>query len=290
MKRSVLVTGASSGIGLATAQLLAAEGFQVFAGVRKIPAESGPLHHVVLDVTSPDSIAAAVREIDSQLGGEGLVALVNNAGIADVNPLEFTPMARFRGDLEVDVFGVVAVTQAFLPLIHQARGRIVNIGSVGGLITIPFGSSLCASKHAIEAISDALRLELWSAGIHVILIQPASIDSGSAEKLAAQVERNIAALPPEGRRRYAAMMRVFIKATLAAETGGSPPSLVAEAVRDTLLADHPPIRRLVGKHGYILNFLARFIPSSLRDALLRRMLLGNPGFASQAVNSSRAAS
>ncbi len=284
MQRSVLVTGASSGIGLATAQHLAVEGFRVFAGVRKIPAASADFSYVLLDVTSPDSIAAAVREIEFQLGGEGLFALVNNAGIADVRPLEFTPMEHFHGDLEVDVFGVVAVTQAFLPLIHQARGRIVNIGSVGGLITIPFGSSLCASKHAIEAISDAFRLELWSAGIHVILIQPASINSGSAEKLAAQVERNIEALPPEGRRRYAAMMRIFIKATLAIESGGSPSSVVAESVCEALLSDHPPIRRLAGKHGYILNFIARFIPSSLRDALLRRLLLGNPAFASQPVN------
>ena len=285
MQRSVLVTGASSGIGLATAEHLAAEGFRVFAGVRKIPSAPVDYTHVLLDVTSPDSIAAAVREIESQLNGEGLHALINNAGIADVRPLEFTPMGHFRGDLEVDVFGVVAVTQAFLPLLHKARGRIVNIGSVGGLITIPFGSSLCASKHAIEAISDAFRLELWSAGLHVILIQPASINSGSAEKLAAQVERNIEALPPEGRRRHAALMRIFIKATLAAESGGSPPSVVAEAVCEALLSDHPPIRRLVGKHGYLLNFLARFLPSSVRDALLRKLLLGNPVFASQPVDS-----
>jgi NAD(P)-dependent dehydrogenase (short-subunit alcohol dehydrogenase family) len=282
MQRSVLVTGASSGIGLATARMLAAAGYRVFAGVRRPP--SGPpianLQFVTLDVTSPDSIAAAREEITAALGADGLFALVNNAGIADTRPLEFTPLEKFRAVLEVDLFGVVAVTQAFLPLIHKARGRIVNIGSVGGMITIPFGASLCASKHAIEAISDALRLELHPAGIFVTLIQPASINSGSAEKLATAVEPTIAALPPEGQRRYGDLLRRFMRATLAEETAGSPPEVVATAVLTALRAGRPPIRRLAGKRGHLLRFLARRVPDRWRDALLRRLLLGDPAFGS----------
>lgn len=282
MQRSVLVTGASSGIGLATAKMLADAGFRVFAGVRKLPpgASSANLHPVLLDVTSADSIAAARREIESHLDGAGLFALVNNAGIADTRPLEFTPLEKFRAVLEVDLFGVVATTQAFLPLIHKGRGRIVNIGSVGGMITIPFGASLCASKHAIEAISDALRLELHSAGIFVTLIQPASINSGSAEKLAAAVEPTINELPPEGQRRYGDLLRRFMRATLAEETAGSPPEVVAAAVLAALRAARPPIRRLAGKRGHLLAFLARLVPDRWRDALLRRLLLGNPAFGS----------
>ncbi len=259
---------------------------QVFAGVRKLsdPAQksdgSATLHEVILDVAQEESVAAAREEITTRLHGAGLFAIVNNAGIGDIMPLEFTPMERFRQVVEVDVFGVVAVTQAFLPLVHQARGRIVNIGSVGGMLTIPFGSSLTASKHAIESISDALRLELYAAGIHVTCIQPASINSGSAEKLAAQTEKTIAALPAEGRRRYADAMRGFVKVMLKSETNGSSPDVVARAVLDTLQMEKPPARRLAGKDGRLMKFLARGLPDSWRDALFRRLFLGNPAFGS----------
>lgn len=276
MSHSVLVTGASSGIGLATARLLAESGHRVFAGVRKLSSAPAPgVTEVILDVTRPDSLAAARRAIEPQLGGAGLDALVNNAGIGDIAPLEFTPLAHFRQVFDVNVFGVVAVTQEFLPLLHRARGRIVNIGSIGGIITIPFGAALTASKHAIEAVSDSLRLELHTSGIFVTCLQPASINSGSAEKLAAQVEDTIAALPPEGRSRYAAQLRAFTQKMLESETHGSPPEAVAKAVLTTLAAKRPPARKLVGKGGHLLKILARDLPDTARDALLRKLLL-NP--------------
>lgn len=254
----------------------------MFAGFpkRKGRNENPTLSEIVLDVTNPESIHAAREEIGHQLDGAGLSAVVNNAGIGDIMPLEFTPMERFRRVIEVDVFGVVAVTQSFLPLLHKGKGRIVNIGSVGGMVTIPFGSSLTASKHAIESISDALRLELYAAGIHVTCIQPASINSGSAEKLAAQTETTIAALPPEGRRRYGDQLRGFVKVMLKSETDGSPPEVVAQAVLEVLRADRPPARRLVGKDRHLMKFLARGLPDSVRDMLFRRLFLGNPGFGS----------
>jgi len=283
---AVLVTGASTGIGLATARLLAESGMRVFAGVRRLVAT--PLPHdknvpreVLLDVTEPASISSARREIESLLSGAGLAAIVNNAGIGDICPLEFTPVERFKRVFEVNVFGVVAVTQAFLPLLHRNRGRIVNIGSVGGMLTIPFGSSLTASKHAIESLSDALRLELHAAGIHVTCIQPASINSGSAEKLAAQTELTIASLPPDGQRRYGDVLREFVKIMLKEETGGSPPEVVARAVLEVLRAKKPPARKTVGKGRQLIKFLARAVPDSTRDAILRRLFLGNPGFGSK---------
>ncbi len=279
----VLVTGASSGIGLATARLLSRSGMQVFAGVRRLSGTpkteaTAMLHEIVLDVTKPDSVFAARSEIEARLNGGGLFAVVNNAGMGDIVPLEFAPMERLRRIFEVNVFGLLAVTQAFLPLLHRGKGRIVNIGSVGGMVTIPFGSPLTASKHAVESISDALRLELHAAGIPVTCIQPASINSGAAEKLAAEVEATIASLPPEGRRRYGDPLRGFVKAMLKAETGGSPPGVVAEAVLKVLRAKKPPARRLAGKHGGRMKFLARGIPDSCRDALFRRLFLGNPAF------------
>lgn len=273
--QSVLVTGASSGIGLATAQLLSQSGFRVFAGVRRF-SDGRDFEEVLLDVTKPESVAEALAEIESKPGG--LFALVNNAGVGDIIPLEHTPLERFKAVFDVNVHGVVAVTQAFLPLLRASGGRIVNIGSIGGMITIPFGSSLCATKHAIEAVSDAMRLELYSSGIHVSLIQPASINSGSAEKLAATMEQTIASLPAEGRARYEGMLRSFNKKMLAQETAGSPPSVVAGAVLDALRAKSPPARRIVGKDGKLLHRLARSMPDFVRDRLFLRFLLGNPKF------------
>ncbi|HRJ70692.1 MAG TPA: SDR family oxidoreductase, partial [Terrimicrobiaceae bacterium] len=278
MARAVLVTGASSGIGRATAHVLAGSGYRVFAGMRSVPDDPPQegICPVVLDVTDPASIAEACRTLAARLEGQGLFALVNNAGIGDTRPLEFTPMDAFRKVFEVDVFGVLAVTQAFLPLIHRGRGRIITIGSVGGMITIPFGGALCASKHAVEAVSDALRLELWEAGIPVTLIQPASINSGAAEKLASQTGAVIAGLPPEGRRRYADALRHFMKVTLRKEAQGSPPEAVAEVVLRVLRAGRPPARILAGKDGRRIRFLARWMPVPWRDAVLRKILLGGP--------------
>lgn len=280
---AVLVTGASSGIGLATARRLSESGYRVFAGVRRPSGrENGEtFREIALDVSDAASIRSAVTELETNLAGDGLAAVVNNAGIAHVGPIEFTPIEKFRQVFEVNVFGMVAVTQAVLPLLHQGRGRIINIGSIGGMITIPFGATLCASKHAVEAISDAMRLELAPAGIQVTCLQPASINSGSAEKLAAQNENTIAELPPEGRRRYADHLRRFMKVTLASETHGSPPEVVAEAVIQTLQAAKPPARRLVGKDGALLKFAARAMPDAVRDRLFRKIFFNGARFGSE---------
>ncbi|GAT34049.1 short-chain dehydrogenase [Terrimicrobium sacchariphilum] len=279
---AILVTGASSGIGLATAQLLSKSGYRVFAGVRTLSDRSiqENLSEIELDVSDEASIRAAVQKMEHELEGAGLAGLINNAGIADVAPIEFHPVRNFRAVFEVNVFGLVAVTQAFLPLLHRAQGRIVNMGSIGGLITIPFGATLCASKHAVEAISDCMRLELYPAGIHVTCLQPASINSGSAEKLAAKNEQTIASLSPEGQRRYADMLRRFMKVTMESETKGSPPSLVAHAVLDVLRSEAPPARKLVGKDHLLLKLAAKALPDSIRDRLFRRLFFGSPSFGS----------
>lgn len=280
MRKNVLVTGASSGIGLATARTLAAAGFRVFAGARRPPEKSDGLRSVLLDVTKTDSIEAAFAEIESALQGEPLHALVNNAGIGDLRPLECTPLEHIRGVFDVNVFGVIAVTQTFLPLLRRGPGRIVNIGSIGGLFGLPFAASLCASKHAVEALSDAMRLELWSSGLRVILLEPASINSGAAEKIAVQTEKTLSEFPPSSMARYGGLMRHAAGVMLESETHGSPPDLVAQAVLESLESDDPPARRVVGKDGSLLNFVARFTPTWLRDRLLRKKFLGDPDFGS----------
>ena len=272
---TVLVTGASSGIGKATAAVLADAGMRVFAGVRRFSNDRPGvrIQEILLDVTSPESIASAVAEIQALTDGEGLGALVNNAGIGVISPAEFTSTERMRQVFEVNVFGLLAVTRAFLPLVHKSCGAIVNIGSIGGMITMPFGVALCASKHSVEAVSDALRMELRASGIRVSLIQPASINSGAAEKLAAETGATIAALPQDGLERYGSLLSGFTKRMLAEENSGSPPEVVARAVLENLKNPSPPARRVVGKHARLLWFLSRCAPAALRERVLRTMFL-----------------
>src|SRR5512139_2964504 len=178
----VLVTGSSRGLGRDMALHLVRNGFQVLAGVRsaadgqQLAAEAGTaLHPVLLDVSDPSSIAAAAAQVAGHTGDAGLAGLVNNAGIASFGPLEQEPMARFEQIFRVNVFGVQALTQALLPLVRRARGRVVNISSGNGKLSFPFAGPYSASKFALEALSDALRVELTPWGIHVVVVEPGAM-------------------------------------------------------------------------------------------------------------------
>ncbi|MEX0791398.1 MAG: SDR family NAD(P)-dependent oxidoreductase, partial [Actinomycetota bacterium] len=168
---AVVITGASTGIGRATAPRLAAIGFRVFAGVRKqadadsLKQEAPAVTPLILDVTDEHSIAEAATAVKAAVGANGLAGLVNNAGITVPGPLEFLPAEDLRRQFEVNVIGPIAVTQAFMPLLRAGKGRIVNVGSIGGRVSTPFLGAYSASKFAIEAISDALRVELRPWGI-----------------------------------------------------------------------------------------------------------------------------
>jgi len=273
--KTVLVTGASSGIGEATALRMARAGWRVFAGVRNVERfalkEPG-LVPVELDVAKEESIAAAHAEIVTALNGAGLDALVNNAGIGQVLPMEYTTPEDLRRIFSINVFGLLAVTQAFLPELRQARGRIVNLSSIGALITIPFGGTLCATKHCVEAFSDAMRMEFLPEGIEVIAIRPAAIHSPAADKLAAEGEKTIAALPTEGQARYAGLLRHFLAKMLEDENAGSPPDVVAEVIEKALTVAKPEAHYLAGKHAHILGFLGRWLPDRVRDQVLLRKL------------------
>src|ERR1041385_2642776 len=162
----VVVTGASKGIGRATALLLDKHGFNVFAGVRS-PADgqalqkeaSSNLRVIRIDVADDEQIKAAAQEVAEVVGTAGLAGLVNNAGIAVGAPLEFVPIDELRRQLDVNVVGQVAVTQAFLPCIRQARGRIINVSSIGGRVAAPNTGAYYASKFALDAITDSLRMD-----------------------------------------------------------------------------------------------------------------------------------
>jgi NAD(P)-dependent dehydrogenase (short-subunit alcohol dehydrogenase family) len=273
-----VVTGASSGIGRACALLLVRERFQVFAGVRrredgdKLVSEAGNhLMPVIFDVTDLESIAAAAKDVTAKLQGRDLDGLVNVAGIGITGPLEYVTAADLCRIFQVNVFGQLAVTQAFLPLIRKARGRIVNISSVGAHLALPFGGVLTASKAALGLLSDALRMELGSSGIRVCVIEPASINTPAVEKTLGDVEGIIRHLPPDGARRYGEMLRAFTKRAYATELNGSPPEVVAQAVHHALTATRPRIRYTIGKGSKLLTILPRLLPDRLLDGIRNRI-------------------
>lgn len=279
---AVLVTGASTGIGRSTALMLAGAGFHVLAGVRKAGDgaalerdASGALTPVRIDVVSPADIARAAGEIATLVGEAGLVGLVNNAGVGISAPVEYLPVDDLRRLFEVNVVGQIAVTQAMLPLLRRARGRIVNLGSVGDRITIPFGGALCASKCAFASLTEALRMELRPWGIHVALIEPGSINTPAVDKVVADLERRTAALPPEGAARYAELLRGFTRRALEREKQGSAPEVVAAAVLHALTARKPKTRYPVGKDARLLTTLPRLVPDRWLD-VLRLRLFGLP--------------
>jgi NAD(P)-dependent dehydrogenase (short-subunit alcohol dehydrogenase family) len=279
---AVVVTGASSGIGRACALLLANRGFQVFASIRKEAegqslqkAGGGNVIPLLLDVTAPDLLASAGKTVAKAVGEAGLVGLVNNAGIGVSGPLEYLALEALRRQFEINVVGQIAVTQTFLPLLRQTRGRVINIGSVGDRITIPFGGALCGSKSAFATLTEALRLELHPWGMHVCLIEPGSIQTPAITKLRDDNEALLKRMPLEGVRLYGDMFRAFTRKALQREATGSPPEVVAEAVYHALTATHPKTRYPVGKDAALLVRLGRYVPDRLLDRL-RLKLFGMP--------------
>lgn len=277
-QRAVVITGASTGIGEACARRLDQIGFRVFAGVRK--AEDGRrlqngasegLMPVIMDVTDGDSIRAARDLVAAALGEGGLAGLVNNAGVAISGPLEFLPLDDLRRQLEVNVVGQVAVIQAFMLLLRKSRGRIVNMSSIGGLSAIPFVGAYCASKFALEAISDSLRMELHGWGLHVSIIEPGAIATpiwGKGVAFAEGIAQNAA---PQAWDYYEKSMEVLRRYALRSEKHGLPPEVVARAVTHALTAARPRARYLVGRDAR-LRAMLRLLPTRIADRLYRRVL------------------
>jgi NAD(P)-dependent dehydrogenase (short-subunit alcohol dehydrogenase family) len=270
----VVVTGASTGIGRACALRLAGCGFVVLAAVRNLAdgealrTESPEnIQPVTLDVTRPDSIASAL----TAAGGEALAGLVNNAGIAVTGPLELVSVESWRRQFETNVIGLVAVTQAFLPLLLQGKGRIVNIGSIAGRVAFPGSGAYDASKHAIEAITDALRIELHASGLSVSLIEPGAIATPLWQKTVADVEAIRQRTAPEALARYAALLATIQRVAASSERKAVSADKVAKAVQHAMTARSPKTRYLVGpetRFWLLLNLL----PDRWRDRLILSQL------------------
>ena len=266
----VVITGASSGIGEGCAHHLAAAGHEVLAGARsaedleRIAARGWtPLR---IDVTDGESIAAAAREAGAVEG------LVNNAGTSVAGPLEFLPIEDLRHQLEVNVVGQVAVTQAFLPALRAARGRIVNVGSIAGRVALPGLGPYAASKFALEAITDSLRRELRHTGVHVAIVRPGSIATRIWDKGTEDADRRRAAMPPEAERVYGRLLDALRRGAVEAAARGLDPVEVARCVEHALTARRPRTRYLVGSDARQRAVVARLVPDRAMDALIARAL------------------
>jgi NAD(P)-dependent dehydrogenase (short-subunit alcohol dehydrogenase family) len=277
--RAVVITGASTGIGATCALHLDGLGLQVFAGVRKIAdgealrsRGSTRLTPLLLDVTDEQSIRHAAAFVDSRVGAAGLFGLVNNAGVVVAGPLEAVPIPDLRRQLEINVIGQVAVTQAFLPLIRKARGRIVNMGSIAGRATMPLMGPYSASKFALEAVTDALRLELQPWGIRVSIVEPGAIATPIWEKSQRDGAALEAAAPPAMTELYRDAIAAVKEAVVEAARRAIPPDAVARAVEHALLAPRPKTRYLVGTDAKIRALMAKVLPDRLADWLLTRII------------------
>ncbi|MCB0065147.1 MAG: SDR family NAD(P)-dependent oxidoreductase [Caldilineaceae bacterium] len=275
--KSIVVTGAAKGIGFATTVHLVALGYQIFAGVRTL-ADGDALRAacgervtpLLLDITDHAQIAAAVTHVHEAIGAVGLNGLVNNAGIAVAGPLEFIPLAALREQLEVNIVGQVAVTQAFLPLLRQAKGRVINISSMAGRIAGPLTGPYHASKFALEALTDSLRCELAPWGVEVVSIQPGVIATPIWETSLARAEAIIGAMPPLAHRLYGEQMARQMQRARQNNARGTPPLRVAETVAKALIAKRPRTRYCVGLDAHlVVNIIAR-LPDRWRDWLLLR--------------------
>ena len=274
---AVVITGTSTGIGAACALRLADEGFSVFAGVRREAdgealqrLTSQPLTPLLIDITDAAMITAAADTVAQAVGDRGVAGLVNNAGIVRPGPLEFQPMDDLRMQLEVNLFGQVAVTQAFLPLLRLGKGRLVNVGSIGGRLVLPLHGGYSASKFAMEAVTDALRLELRQWDIKVSLVDPGGSATAIFDKTLAAIDQMEHGLHTRGIDLYddqLAAVRALVRKT-AAEA--APADHVAKAVAAALTAKRPKTRYLAGKGARAVAVAARTLPDRLKDLAVAR--------------------
>jgi len=277
--KSVLVTGASTGIGRASALRMDAAGWRVFAGYRSeehaesLCAEaSDRLLPLKLDVTESDQIVAAAERVAAEVGGAGLDGLVNNAGVAVMGPLETIPLDDLRRQLEVNLISQVAVSQAMLPLVRTARGRLVFVSSIGGRMAMAFGGPYHASKYGVEAVADCLRQELRPWGVGVSLIEPGSIDTPiweRGESAAAEIAQRS---PASQEALYGKTIERFRGAVRRTAERGIAPDKVAKAIEHALAASRPRTRYLVGADARGQALAKRLLPDRALDRVIARAM------------------
>jgi NAD(P)-dependent dehydrogenase (short-subunit alcohol dehydrogenase family) len=275
--KSVVITGTSTGIGRACALMLDRKGFRVFAGVRKDAdgdtlrsVASSSLTPVHIDVTDAASIRALADVVKAEVGAAGLHGLVNNAGTTLPCPIEYLPLDGYRRELEVNLVGPLAVTQALLPMLRQAQGRVVNVTSAAGRAGVPLMAPYVSAKHGLEGLSDVMRLEFRQLGIRVAVIEPGFVGTSMGGKLQRDTESALSSLPDEGRRRYGPALEKLAEQISHHAATGSPPEVVAESVLHALTSKKPRTRYPAGAGAKRMLLMRRILPDRQFDRIILR--------------------
>lgn len=276
LRELVVVTGASSGMGAATAREMVGRGFHVLAGVRR-EADAEALERagaepVILDITKTDDIERLAARIDADTRGRPLRAVVNAAGVPGNAPVETMPLETWRAVFEVNVFGQIAVVQALLPALHRSKGRVVTISSLGGRASMPAFGAYAGSKHAIEAVSDALRQELAPHGVQVVIVEPGGVRTDMINRGTATAKHLTASMTPEQHARYSGLMEAFLSYSAAFTEAGVSAAHAAEVIADAATACRPRTRYTIGRDAALMTRLARILPDRTMDAAIARTL------------------
>ena len=275
MQEIVIITGASSGIGEATARELARRGFHVLAGVRReedADAIRGRgIEPLILDITNPDHIRALAARVHEDPQGRAVRALVNNAGIGVNAPVEVFAIDKWRHLFEVNFFGHIAVIQTLLPALIRSKGRVVNISSVGGKIAMATYGPYAATKFALEAVSDALRREVEPLGVKVIVVEPGAVRTGMLGRVGTTGERITSGMTTEQRGRYATLMQAIISQARAAIPKAVPAEKAGRVIANAITSKRPRTRYTVGREAALLPLLA-MLPDRMLDRIFAAAL------------------
>nr|WP_171782333.1 SDR family oxidoreductase [Isoptericola halotolerans] len=271
---TVVVSGASTGLGAATTRTLAERGFHVLAGVRREQdgerLRQAGAEPVNLDVTHAEDIARLAARIDAS--GKPLRAVVNNAGLAANAPVETLPLEDWRAVFDVNVFGAVALTQALLPALHRSSGRVVNITSIGGKVAMPAFGAYSGSKFALEAISDSLRQELAPHGVQVVIVEPGGMRTEMGSRGTSAAEGQLERMTPRQRDLYGETMSAFLGYAAALDRTGITADEAARTVMTAITAARPRTRYTIGREAALLSRLIRFVSDRTLDRMITRTL------------------
>jgi NAD(P)-dependent dehydrogenase (short-subunit alcohol dehydrogenase family) len=273
----VIITGASSGIGAATARELARRGFHVLAGVRRdqdADAIRGPdIERLIIDITNPDHIRALAARVDEDPQGRAVRALVNNAGIGVNAPVEVFALDEWRRLFEVNFFGHIAVTQTLLPSLTRSKGRVINISSVGGKIAMATYGPYAGAKFALEAVSDSLRREIAPFGVQVVVVEPGAVRTNIAGRAIATAHEVASTMTPEQSQRYGGLVQaITAQAASVTESAGLSADAAAEVIAKAVTARKPRTRYTVSRDAALITLLVRTLPDRILDRVLAAAL------------------
>lgn len=268
----MVVSGASTGMGAATARELAARGYHVLAGVRRDRDADAIRAHgiepVILDITRPDDISSLADRIANDPDRRPLRALVNNAGLQVNAPVESLPLNEWRRLYDVNLFGHIAITQALLPFLHRNRGRIVNISSVGGKVAMAAYGPYAGTKFALEAVSDSLRRELAPHGVQVVVVEPGAVRTEMGDRNAAAATDHVDRMEPEHRQRYGGLVTAVVTQSLASTRSGVPASKAGFIIAEAATTRRPRTRYTIGRDAALITRLVRVLPDRVLDRVL----------------------